>query len=88
MYAGPRPTIWRSALRWWGAAATHNGHIAASGQLLKALAELARDSTPQRRRQLYGDVDFDWDYHVNNDQRRGRLARSAARHFQLSLPAD
>jgi SAM-dependent methyltransferase len=27
--------------------------------------EFARDSTPQRRRQRYGDADYDWDHRVN-----------------------
>jgi len=65
MKGGPRPTICRSALRWWEATTARDGPIAASGQLLKALAEFVRDSTPQRRRQLYGDIDYDWDYRVN-----------------------
>jgi SAM-dependent methyltransferase len=61
----PRPTICRSALRWWSATAARDGYLSASAQLVKALIEFARDSTPQRRRQRYGDVDYDWDYRVN-----------------------
>ena len=33
--------------------------------LVAALWEFVRDSTPQRERQRYGDVDYDWDYRVN-----------------------
>jgi hypothetical protein len=29
------------------------------------LGEFVRDSTPERRRQRYGDVQYDWDYRVN-----------------------
>ena len=30
-----------------------------------ALAEFARDSTPQRQRQRYGDAEYDWEHRVN-----------------------
>jgi SAM-dependent methyltransferase len=59
------PTIRRSAIRWWTAIAEREGCISASIELLKALAEFIRDSTPQRRRQRYGDIDYDWDHRVN-----------------------
>jgi SAM-dependent methyltransferase len=61
----PRLTICRSALRWWNTTGARDGYFSASAQLLKALAEFLRDSTPQRRRQRYGDIDYDWDYRVN-----------------------
>jgi len=37
----------------------------ATRQLLMALAEFARDSTPQRQRQRYGDAEYDWEHRVN-----------------------
>lgn len=61
----PSPTIFRSAHRWWRATAAREGYLSASTQLVKTLAEFLRDSTPQRRRQRYGDIDYDWDYRVN-----------------------
>jgi SAM-dependent methyltransferase len=61
----PRLTICRSALRWWNTTGARDGYVSASAQLLKALAEFLRDSTPQRRRQRYGDIDYDWDCRVN-----------------------
>jgi hypothetical protein len=63
--AAAHPSLIRSALRWWVATAARDGYISASAQLLKALAEFLRDSTPQRRRQRYGDIDYDWNYRVN-----------------------
>jgi hypothetical protein len=30
-----------------------------------AIWEFVRDSTPERRRQRYGDAEYDWDHHVN-----------------------
>lgn len=41
------------------------GRLAATRQLLAAMWEFVRDSTPERRRQRYGDVEYDWDHHVN-----------------------
>ncbi|MGD0988122.1 MAG: class I SAM-dependent methyltransferase [Candidatus Sulfotelmatobacter sp.] len=60
-----RISIARSAWHWCGEIAALRGRIAAIRELLTALAGLIRDSTPQRRRQHYGDADFDWDHRVN-----------------------
>ena len=54
-----------SAWRWWNSLAGRAGHLAATRQLLIALWEFARDSTPERRRQRFGDADYDWDHRVN-----------------------
>jgi SAM-dependent methyltransferase len=55
----------RSAWQWWKDVAAREGRVAATRQLLAALWEFARDSTPERRRQRYGDADYDWEYRVN-----------------------
>lgn len=34
-------------------------------QFISTLWEFARESTPSRRRQRYGDVDYDWDFRVD-----------------------
>src|ERR1700676_354958 len=39
--------------------------MAATRQLAAAMWEFARDSTPERRRQRYGDAEYDWEHHVN-----------------------
>lgn len=54
-------TVWR----WWRYAAGYEGYYLATRRLLGALWEFARDSTPERLRQRYGDADYDWDYRVN-----------------------
>jgi SAM-dependent methyltransferase len=59
------PNTLRAARRWWRDIAAREGRVAATRQLLTALWEFILDSTPERRRQRYGDVDFDWDHHVN-----------------------
>lgn len=60
-----RPNIWRSAAQWWGDIVNREGHTAATRQLLSALWEFILDSTPQRRRQRFGDAEFDWEHRVN-----------------------
>ncbi|MFZ0769824.1 MAG: class I SAM-dependent methyltransferase [Candidatus Sulfotelmatobacter sp.] len=57
----------RSAWRWWKDVAARQGRMAATRQLLSALAEFVRDSTPERRRQRYGDAEYDWDHRVNTN---------------------
>src|ERR1700686_5389443 len=58
-------SISRSAWRWWKDIAARQGRLTATGQLLSALVEFVRDSTPERRRQRYGDAEYDWDHRVN-----------------------
>lgn len=54
------------ALRaWWRETAEREGQLAALRRLLRIVREFLRDSTPARRRQRYGDVDYDWDYRVD-----------------------
>src|ERR1700678_1979692 len=63
--ASPRISLSRSAWRWWNDIASREGGLAATRQLLGALWEFARDSTAERRRQRYGDAEFDWEHRVN-----------------------
>jgi SAM-dependent methyltransferase len=55
----------RSAWHWWNDAAARAGPSEATWQLLKILFEFVRDSTPERRRQRYGDAEYDWEYRVD-----------------------
>jgi hypothetical protein len=61
----PRISVSSSAWRWWNDVAGREGRVAATRQLLAALWEFVRDSTPERRRQCYGDAEYDWDHRVN-----------------------
>jgi SAM-dependent methyltransferase len=63
--ASSRISLLRSARRWWNDVAAREGSLAATRQLLSALWEFVRDSTPERRRQRYGDADYDWEHRVN-----------------------
>ena len=61
----PRIGILLSARSWWKDVAQREGRIAATRRLLQALGEFVRDSTPEGRRQRYGDADYDWEHRVN-----------------------
>ena len=54
-----------SILGWWKDSVAHNGFPRSCKQFASALWDFLRDSTPSRRRQRYGDVDYDWDHRVD-----------------------
>lgn len=55
----------RAGLTYWSELGARDGKLSATTSLLKSLWEFARDSTPARLRQRYGDADYDWDHRVN-----------------------
>src|SRR5580704_402274 len=63
--SSPPISVLRSARRWWKDIAARQGRLKATRQLLGALIDFVRDSTPERRRQRYGDAEYDWDHRVN-----------------------
>ena len=58
-------TLSQAFREWWCEHRTRQGFPATAAELTKVLVAFLRDSTPQRERQRYGDVDYDWDHHVN-----------------------
>jgi len=84
-------SLLRSALRWWRDTAARNGPVAASRALVARIWEFLRDSTPARRRQRYGDVDFDWEHRVNTTSAavgwRDRLLGAFHSAYQPTEPA-
>lgn len=56
----------RNAVRgWWRQTSATQGPAAASIELAQALWGFVLDSTPERRRSRYGDMEYDWEHHVN-----------------------
>jgi hypothetical protein len=51
--------------RWWKEQASQKGAAGASSLLARELWGFLRDSTPARRRQRYGDMEYDWAHRVN-----------------------
>ena len=50
---------------WWKENSAHDGFLSTAKRLISTLWEFVRESTPSRRRQRYGDVDYDWDFRVD-----------------------
>lgn len=57
--------LWQALRGWWREQAGRKGAVGASSLLARELWGFLRDSTPERRRQRYGDMDYDWEYRVN-----------------------
>src|SRR5262245_9218116 len=51
--------------QWWKQETKNTGFVSASRHLFAGLWEFLRDSTPARKRQRYGDVDYDGDHRVD-----------------------
>ena len=85
-------TIPRALIRWWRENLPRLGLTRASGMFLGEMWEFLREATPGRRKQRYGDVDFDWDYRVdttsaNVSRRADLLAVLTGHRYQPSDPA-
>ena len=50
---------------WWREQSHAKGTWAASSLLLRELWDFVRDSTPERRRSRFGDMEYDWEHKVN-----------------------
>lgn len=87
----PQPSLLRAARLWWRGHAARQGRAAAAGQFLAVLWEFARDSTPERRRQRYGDAGYDWEHRVNTTSAavgwRDRLLGAFHSPYQPTEPA-
>lgn len=57
--------ILASARQFWRDCAARRNRLAATFELLRAVFEFLRNSTPARLRQRFGDADYDWDFRVN-----------------------
>jgi hypothetical protein len=59
------PSLIVTIHRWWKESSAHDGSFPTLKRFLSTLWEFARDSTPSRRRQRYGDVEYDWEFRVD-----------------------
>jgi hypothetical protein len=57
--------LWSALRRWWREQARAKGAVGATSLLVCNLLGFLRESTPQRRRQRYGDMEYDWENRVN-----------------------
>ncbi len=59
------PSLIASARNFWNERHSRQGFFLATAELLAAILEFIRDSTPARLRTRFGDADYDWDHRVN-----------------------
>jgi Histone methylation protein DOT1 len=57
--------FWRALRSWWREQAKEKGPANAPSLLVRKLWSFVRESTPERRRQRYGDMEYDWEHRVN-----------------------
>jgi PAS domain-containing protein len=57
--------FWTTLRRWWREQARAKGAAGATALLIRNLWSFVRESTPERRRQRYGDMEYDWEHRVN-----------------------
>jgi hypothetical protein len=50
---------------WWKRERGHKGFLATAAAFGGILWEFVVESLPERRKQRYGDAEYDWDFHVN-----------------------
>jgi SAM-dependent methyltransferase len=76
---------------WWKESLVHRGFLRTLKAFLGSVLSFLRDSTPARRRQRYGDVEYDWDYRVDTTSAtvgwRDRLLGLLHSPYQPSEPA-
>lgn len=74
---------------WWSSQLRARGFWGAGRQLLRELWEFARDSTPERRRSRYGDMDYDWEQRVDTTSGTvGWRERLLGQFHSLYQPSD
>jgi SAM-dependent methyltransferase len=59
------PTLTAATRRWWREQRHHASFFTAGRRLIGLGFEFLRDSLPDRKRQRYGDMDYDWEYRVD-----------------------
>jgi hypothetical protein len=63
--AHPEIRLTAAVREWFGERRARQGILPTLGDFSTILREFLRDSLPSRRRQRYGDVDYDWDHRVD-----------------------
>src|SRR4051812_35698936 len=60
-----QPSIWSVFRRRWQDTRLQKSAWKTASEILLDVWEFLRESTPDRRRSLYGDMEYDWDHNVN-----------------------
>jgi SAM-dependent methyltransferase len=83
--------FWTTLCDWWREQARAKGAADATSLLARNLWAFVRESTPERRRQRYGDMEYDWENRVNTTSGtvgwRARLLGMFHSPYQATDPA-
>jgi SAM-dependent methyltransferase len=83
--------LWTTLGCWWREQARAKGAAGATALLVGNLWSFVRESTPERRRQRYGDMEYDWEHRVNTTSGtvgwRARLLGMFHSPYQATDPA-
>lgn len=83
--------FWGELSSWWREQVRENDAAAATSLLLRNLWSFVCESTPERRRQRYGDMEYDWEHRVNTTSGtvgwRARLLGTFHSPYQPTDPA-
>ncbi|HZQ68847.1 MAG TPA: class I SAM-dependent methyltransferase [Terriglobales bacterium] len=60
-----QPSIRKTVAVWWNGVRARNSLLSSFHQFAAKVWEFVRDSTAERRKQRYGDADYDWEQRVN-----------------------
>ena len=86
-----RSSIAHAICEWWKEVYKSQGLVATSQKFFSGMWTFLRDSTPERRRQRYGDVEYDWDNRVDTTSAtvgwRDRLLGALHSPYQPTEPA-
>jgi len=58
-------TVRNSLRHWWKDQVSRHGLATTAWLLVREWVGFLRESTPEQRRRRYGDLEFDWDHHVD-----------------------
>lgn len=85
------PTLTLVLRCWWRDSLRCDGFGKTLGRFLTLLWDFVRDSTPERRRRRYGDMDYDWEHRVDTTSAtvgwRDRLLGLFLSPYQATEPA-
>jgi len=91
MSSAREPKLIETVLQWWKDRRKGDGFSSTLWELITLLWEFLRDSTTERRRRRYGDVQYDWDNRVNTTSAtvgwRNRLLGMFHSPYQPTEPA-
>jgi SAM-dependent methyltransferase len=83
--------FWTALRGWWREQARAKGAAGATALLVGNLWSFVRESTPERRRGRYGDMEYDWEHRVNTTSGtvgwRARLLGMFHSPYQATDPA-